>query len=346
MYKTVKDKKVPRWQTDLFWEEKGKIILAIVLLIFFGTICYLHYELHNRADWYTAKPEDRPFSDVMLTPKGNVELKEILCRRHQDHCYYITDLHLPHDKILRRLQQEPQQHTILGAGYVTSTGRLEQDILWAQYTRLALQGPFMFNVTGKNALQIGLGSGTSGAFLEHLGYKITSIELEPMIIHIAQKWFGVPGNSDHTVIEGDGFDYVVNRSTDEEKFDFAFIDTSYFDDLHLFISPVDIFTTSDFVKELRKHMNKECAVVLNTYSRHNELDKMLEAERHRHAMLMKYRKYFQTCFFIETSDNSLIFCSCKQTQKMTQIKYDYFLSHLPPHMYSKLVVDGNVREEW
>ncbi|CAD5221475.1 unnamed protein product [Bursaphelenchus okinawaensis] len=282
----------------------------------------------------------------MLEPKDHVELREILCRRHQDHCYYVTDVMLQQNKVLRRLQQEPQHHTILGAGYLTGKNTIDPEKIWAPYIRLALHAPFLFNLTQKNALQIGLGAGISGGFLETLDYSITTVELEPMVIHIAQQYFGIPSSRKHNIIHKDGFEYIATRSLSEEKFDYAFIDTSYSDDLHLFISPVDSFTTPEFVKNLKKHMNKECAVVVNTYSRHHELDKMLEAERHRHVMLVLYKRFFPSCFYVETQDNSLLFCSCKPISKMTQVKYDYFLSHLPPTLYAKLLVDANVREEW
>lgn len=83
------------------------------------------------------------------------------------------------------------------------------------------------------------------------------------------------------------------------------MDTSYTDDLHLLSAPVEIFVTTDFVKALRNMMNNECAVVVNTYCHHTELDKMLEAERHRHATLLVYRKYFGTCFYLEAGLNTV-----------------------------------------
>lgn len=91
------------------------------------------------------------------------------------------------------------------------------------YARLALQAPFLFNVSGfpeggKRALEIGLGAGTAGAYLEHLRFEVISVEIEPMVVHIAKKWFDTPGSgTQHTVITGDGYLYVKNYKEDGKK---------------------------------------------------------------------------------------------------------------------------------
>jgi spermidine synthase len=135
-----------------------------------------------------------------------------------------------------------------------------------------------------------------------------SVELEPVIIHIAKKWFQVPSTDRHQIVEGDGFLYVKERYENAPKFDFAFIDTSYDDDFHLVMSPVVIFAGHEFASNLRKHMNSNgCAVAVNTYTHHKELEKLLDAEKFRHDMLQVYRAYFATCFYAESGSNNVNF---------------------------------------
>jgi spermidine synthase len=78
------------------------------------------------------------------------------------------------------------------------------------------------------------------------------------------------------VIVGDGYQYIHERADTAPKFDYAFVDTSYDDDFHLMMSPVAIFARDEFAANLRKHMNSaECAVTVNTYTHHKELEKLV-----------------------------------------------------------------------
>lgn len=80
---------------------------------------------------------------------------------------------------MRRLQIEPQHHSILCGSIIDEKGKPVPDQVWMTYIRLIMHAPYVFNVfkPGKSSkvLQIGLGGGASGAFLEWLPEKVSKI---------------------------------------------------------------------------------------------------------------------------------------------------------------------------
>ncbi|KAI6174282.1 hypothetical protein M3Y98_01173500 [Aphelenchoides besseyi] len=352
MYKTIKDKQVPLWEDERVWSKLRCglwILLALVCLLIIAS----HIHIHHRDEYYTVHPDERPHSSQMLT-SPEAQLKEIICKsRHEDVCYYVIDADYGQTSKLRRLQIEGQTHSVLCAALLDSTGKVVFDQLWASYTRLVLQVPYILDVfkPGKssNVLQIGLGGGTISGFLEWLPekHKITSIELEPSVAYIARRWYNVPSTRRHEVIIADGIQFVQERSLNAEKYDFAIVDTSYEDDFHLMMSPVALFAREEFAANLRRLMNdKHCAFALNTYTHHTELEKLLDAEKFRHDTLHTFRKFFTTCFFVETGQNSILFCSCHEFGEMTQARYQEAFDRIPETLQSRLRVKFLVRSDW
>ncbi|KAI6176349.1 hypothetical protein M3Y97_00788300 [Aphelenchoides bicaudatus] len=352
MYTTIKDKRVPIWQEEQTKNRIWTVVVVLAAIIILATL-YTHFHVENRQDWYIAVKEQRPDSELMLT-SPDVKLKEIVCKTHHDVCYYILDSDYGSLNQLRRLHIEPQHHTILCGALIDEKGKIIPEHMWMTYTRLALQAPFLFGIfkSGQKSrvLQIGLGGGVSGAFLEWLPEKhdITTVELEPVVVHIAKRWYNVPFTDHHRIVVGDGFQFVHERADSAPKYDFAFVDTSYEDDFHLMMSPVAIFSRDEFATNLRKHMNSEgCAVAVNTYTHHRELDKLLDSEKFRHDMLLTYRKYYETCFFVETGANNILMCSCKSFgHEMTQLGYEKLLKEIPSDIQQKLKVKYLVRSDW
>ncbi|KAI6234709.1 hypothetical protein M3Y99_00758800 [Aphelenchoides fujianensis] len=319
MYKTVKDKKIPLWEDDRVWSKLRCGLWILIGLIVVGVIVsQLH--IHHRDECPDAT------------------LKEIVCKsRHEDVCYYVIDADYGQTSKLRRLQIEGHTHTVplrgphglrLGSPCPTSCG------LPTTFT----EGH------SSNVLQIGLGGGVSGAFLDT---KSRAWRSTPQSRTLLVGWYNTPSTNRHQVVVADGFAFVKERSPMAPKYDFAVVDTSYDDDFHLMISPVAIFSREEFAENLRRLMNDtNCSIVLNTYTHHKELEKLLDAEKFRHDTLITYRKYFPTCFFVETSGNNILFCSCQNLGEMTQERYERLFREMPAILQPRLRVKYLVRSDW
>jgi hypothetical protein len=58
--------------------------------------------VENCQQWYVALKEQRPDADLMIT-SPDVKIREIICKKHHDICYYILDADYGSLSQLRRL---------------------------------------------------------------------------------------------------------------------------------------------------------------------------------------------------------------------------------------------------
>lgn len=110
----------------------------------------------------------------------------------------------------------------------------------------------------KNALILGLGGGCVLKSLrkefKFLGY-ITAVDIDPVIIAIAEKEFGVVPDEKTRIVCSDAFDYMLG---DPEKFDLIIID--------LFIDNQvpDKFLLQDFWRAVINKTNTDGTIIFNT----------------------------------------------------------------------------------
>ncbi|CAI4226935.1 unnamed protein product [Auanema sp. JU1783] len=103
-----------------------------------------------------------------------------------------------------------------------------------QYLAALLVSPFLISALsleknadeGKSILEIGLGGGSFMMALNH--YKpevnITTLELDPIVLQLAHKWFGITDNERRHAILGDGLDYLKQMNKTGTKFDIIVLD--------------------------------------------------------------------------------------------------------------------------
>ena len=134
----------------------------------------------------------------------------------------------------------------------------------ANYSYGSLQRVLKFSLSqvdltkSKNILLLGLGGGSVLKTLRdefNFSGKITAVDIDSVIIEIAEKEFGITSDDKTTIICADAFDYVIN---DNNKFNLIIID--------LFIDNKipDKFLLTEFWSEIIKKTTNEGCIIFNT----------------------------------------------------------------------------------
>ncbi|VDO27725.1 unnamed protein product [Haemonchus placei] len=110
---------------------------------------------------------------------------------------------------------------------------VDHSTIRSEYVAAMLVAPFLVTSlsldskdSGKNVLGIGLGGGSFDMALHKmkLQVNITIVELDPVVVDIAQSWFGVMESKNHHVIVDDGLKFVEKASKSGVKFDVIVLD--------------------------------------------------------------------------------------------------------------------------
>ncbi len=132
----------------------------------------------------------------------------------------------------------------------------------------------------QNILNLGLGAGSTIQLLRNeINYegRITSVEIDETIIHIARKYFNLDSFSyNHNILKMDAFEYVL---TCKEMYDLILIDI--FQDTHM---PSFLFETY-FGNHLKRILNINGFIIFNTillnkddYDRNEAFEKQFEPD--------------------------------------------------------------------
>jgi spermidine synthase len=94
--------------------------------------------------------------------------------------------------------------------------------LLVEYTRYMFLS-YLFRPKQEKVLIVGLGGGAMVHFLQHYEPKVhvDVVEIDPVIVRIADKYFNVRSNDMVNIITADGFDYLKNT---ESKYDVIYMD--------------------------------------------------------------------------------------------------------------------------
>ncbi|KAL2043795.1 hypothetical protein N7G274_003314 [Stereocaulon virgatum] len=112
--------------------------------------------------------------------------------------------------------------------------------------------------TEKHALIIGLGIGTAPSALIAHGVHTTTIEIDPVVVEFAYKYFNLPRN--HTSIIGDAVEVVGNMQTplpNRKTYDYIIHDVFTGS-----AEPIDLFT-AEFLVNLRELLSPEGVIAIN-----------------------------------------------------------------------------------
>jgi len=135
--------------------------------------------------------------------------------------------------------------------------------LLVEYTRFMFLS-YLVRPKQDRVLIVGLGGGSMVHFLQHYepNTKVDVVEIDPVIVKIADKYFGVKSGGNVNIITKDAFAYI--KETDA-KYDVIYMDA--------FLKPALGKTdetgnplklkTINFYKDLQKHLNADGLVVYN-----------------------------------------------------------------------------------
>ena len=129
------------------------------------------------------------------------------------------------------------------------------------YTRM-MMGSLYLNPDPRKILIIGLGGGTLATALSRLfpGAEIDAVEIDPAVVRVAQRFFGLRPGPTLRVIEEDGRVFVKRASKAKAKYDLVMLDA--FD--HEYIP--EHLLTREFLLEVRTLLAKDGIVAANTFS--------------------------------------------------------------------------------
>lgn len=153
------------------------------------------------------------------------------------------------------------------SGYLELTvvnGKTVLDTSNANYSYGSLQKVLKFSlehtdvIHAKSVLLLGLGGGCVLRTLwDDFNYKgnVTAVDIDPVVIDVAEKEFGIVGDNKTEIICADAYDYAQSNST---KFDLIIID--------LFIDNIvpEKFLQEAFWKEILKKVNPNGTIIFNT----------------------------------------------------------------------------------
>lgn len=162
--------------------------------------------------------------------------------------------------ITRKIRSEHNGYlelTMINGKTVLDTGN-------ANYSYGSLQRVLKFSLEHtdlsrtKNVLLLGLGGGCVLKTLrDEFNYNgdVTAVDIDPVIIDIAEKEFGIVPDSNTEIICADAFDFIKNN---EAKYDLVIID--------LFIDNTvpEKFLRLEFWKEVLKRTNNDGTIIFNT----------------------------------------------------------------------------------
>lgn len=153
------------------------------------------------------------------------------------------------------------------SGYLELTivnGKTVLDTSNTNYSYGSLQRVLKFSLEhtdvshAENVLLLGLGGGCVLKTLwDEFNYSgnVTAVDIDPVVIDVAEKEFGIVGDSKTKIVCADAFDFV---KLDTSKFDLIIID--------LFIDNMvpEKFLREDFWKEILKKVNNNGTIIFNT----------------------------------------------------------------------------------
>lgn len=145
-----------------------------------------------------------------------------------------------------------------------------KDEILFEYIKAMLNIPKKFNNNPQKILVIGLGGGTLVKALNNMmpNAEIDVIEINPLMLEIATKYFGFNINDNIKVHIKDGYEFVMN-STDH-LYDRVYID-AYMD-----INMPESFTQQIFIEQLVRIISKQGVVIVNFCDVNNTLSTVIE----------------------------------------------------------------------
>jgi spermidine synthase len=137
--------------------------------------------------------------------------------------------------------------------------------LQLEYTRLMFAS-YLFRPRPERVLLVGLGGGSMVHFLKHYdpAVKVDVVEIDPAIIKIADKFFGVRGGGNVNIVNQDAFEYLKKT---ESRYDVIWMDAFLKPSPQTDTTGVPLsLKTIQFYKDVQKKLTAGGLVVFNVHS--------------------------------------------------------------------------------
>jgi len=153
------------------------------------------------------------------------------------------------------------------SGEVITESRVDLDKpheLQITYTRYMFTS-YLFRSKPERVLLVGLGGGAMVHFLKHhdANVKIDVVEIDPAIVKIADKFFGVRGGGNVNIITQDAFEFLKKT---EDRYDVVYMDAFLKPSADTDASGVPLhLKTIQFYKDIQKKLTAEGMVLYNVH---------------------------------------------------------------------------------
>ncbi|VDL85042.1 unnamed protein product [Nippostrongylus brasiliensis] len=124
-------------------------------------------------------------------------------------------------------------------------------------------------------LFIGMGAGFMNTYTHHMYPKInvTAVEIEPKMLEIATKWFGLVQDERHRVIIEDGVKFLRRAVENGHKYDAIQVDVCNLDPEFDILCPIEKFLKAEVIDHLSKLITEKVRVWLDVImSEHSNHD--------------------------------------------------------------------------
>jgi spermidine synthase len=142
--------------------------------------------------------------------------------------------------------------------------------LIVNYTRFMFLS-YAFRPKQEKVLIVGLGGGSMVHFLKHYdpNVKVDVVEIDPKIVEVADKYFGVRTGGNVNIITKDAFDYLAKT---DAQYDTIYMDAFLKPSVKTDETGVDLrFKTMEFYKKIQKKLTPDGMVVFNING-HDKID--------------------------------------------------------------------------
>ena len=216
------------------WQQLVMLVLSAAV-----SACWLNRsaEAESWPDSFTADvmelEVESKFSQIVVSKQGNVRSLIFIDSNGQEAVETELDLDMPHRLLL-------------------------------PYTRYMF-GSYLFRPKPQQVLIVGLGGGSMIHFLKHYDpdLRVDVVEIDPVVVKIADLWFGVRSGGKLRILVQDAFKYLTNT---RHRYDVIYMDAFLKPSAETDISGVPLrLTTVKFLKSVQKRLKPGGLVVFNVH---------------------------------------------------------------------------------
>ncbi|KAK6741699.1 hypothetical protein RB195_009520 [Necator americanus] len=173
-------------------------------------------------------------------------------------------------------------------------------------------------------LMLGLGGGYINSYLHHKfpNMDITVVELDPQMLEISKKWFGLKLDQRQRVFLMDGVHFVRNAVTEGRKYDAILVDACTSDTNAWIICPANDFVVPEVVKKFAELLTDKGSLIVNVLSiRHKKVIGTMVQNI--------FNQAFKYCILKQAHSRSNLVITCAQhpLPKGLESKYEKFAGY-------------------